>query len=100
MWKTAVLGALLTVAAVPALAADAASGTTAAAAKMAPGTVSMDQAPAGIQKLTERVSTLEKRMNQLGVAEPAPAPTPEELQRAKLAEEQHQEFLNQVWTAP
>jgi hypothetical protein len=99
MWKTAVLGALLTLAAAPALAADAASGA-AATAKMAPATVSMDQAPGGIQKLTERVVALEKRMDQLGVADPPPAPTPDELRRAKLAEEQHQEFLNEVWSTP
>ncbi len=34
------------------------------------------------------------------VADPPPAPIAAELKRAKLEQEQHAEFLNQVWSAP
>ncbi len=98
MWKKAILLATLGLAATPALAADASSQATAATAQLAPATLALDKA--GIQKLTERVVALEKRMDQLGVPEPAPAPTQADLERAKLMEWQHQEFLNQVWNMP
>lgn len=98
MWKRAVLVATVGLAALPAFAADASSQATAATAHLAPATLALDKV--GIQKLTERVVALEKRMDQIGVPEPAPAPTQAELERAKLMEEQHEEFLNQVWNMP
>ena len=98
MWKMAVLMASLGLTASPAFAAEATSQATAATAKLAPATLALDKA--GIQKLTERVVALEARMDQLHVPEPAPAPTQAELERAKLMEWQHQEFLNQVWNMP
>ena len=98
MWKTAVMASFLALAARPVLAADSASSAAAATANLATGTVVLDKA--GIQQLTERVVALEKRVDQLGVADPQPPPTQAELKRAKLFEAQHQEFLNQVWTAP
>lgn len=96
MWKRAILVAIVGLAAIPAFAADTAGA--ASTANLAAGTVVLDKA--GIQQLTERVVALEKRVDQLRVPEAEPPPTPAELKRAKLMEEQHEEFLNQVWNMP
>ena len=98
MWKTAIFAGFLGLAASPTFAADTASAATRATASLAPGALTLDRA--GIEKLTDRVSLLEKRLDQLGVPEPAPAPTAAELKHARLMEAAHQEFLNQVWSAP
>ncbi len=100
MWKTAVLAIFLSLAASPALASDATSGASAATAGLSAGTTALDEAPVGIGRLTERVVELEKRVDQLGVADPPPAPTAAELKRAKREQEQHAEFRNQAWSAP
>jgi hypothetical protein len=100
MWTTAVLATLLSLAASPALAADAASGASGATAGLSAEPTAPDEAPVGIRRLTERVVELEQRVDELGVAAPPPAPTAAERKRAKLEQEQHEEFLNQVWSAP
>ncbi len=100
MWETALLAILLSLAGSPALASDATSDARAATAGLSAGTIAPEEAPVGIGQLTERAVDLEKRVDQLGVADPPPAPTATELKRAKLEQEQHEEFLRQVWSAP
>jgi hypothetical protein len=100
MWKTVLLAILLSLAGSPALASEATSDVSAATAGLSAGATALDEAPVGIRRLTERVVELEQRVDQLGVADRPPAPTAAELKRAKLEQEQHEEFLNKVWSAP
>ena len=100
MQKTALVALLLTLAGGPALALDATSNARAATAGLSAGTTALDQAPGGISQLTERVTEVEKRVDQLGVADASTAPTAAELKRAEREQERHEEFLRQVWSAP
>lgn len=99
-WKAAALAMLVSLAASPALASDAAADASAATASPAGETTALDQDAGDIRRLTERVVGLEQRVEQLGVAGPSPAPTAAELKRAKQEEERQAEFQHQVWTMP
>jgi len=100
MNRTAVLALLLSLAASPALASDASSDASVAAANFAAGTTSVDQDAADIRRITARIAQQEQSVGQLGVADPPPARTAAELKRAEQEEERQAEFQHQVWTMP
>jgi hypothetical protein len=101
-WKAAALTVLFSLAAGPALASNGTAGDGAATAGLASGTTALEQDgdAVDIRRLTERVVGLERRVDRLGVAAPAPAPTAAELKRARQEEERQAEFQKQVWTMP
>jgi hypothetical protein len=97
-WKAAALAILFALVAGPALASNVTSGVGAATADL--GTTALEQDAVAIRRLTERVAGLERRVGQLGVTAPSPAPSAAESKRASQEEERQSEFQQQVWTMP
>jgi hypothetical protein len=60
----------------------------------------VDEAAAGLGRLSERVVGLEKKVDRLSMPDLRAAPTDAEPKRARLEQERQAEFLNQVWTGP
>jgi hypothetical protein len=99
-WRAAALAILFSLLAGPALASNVTSGVGVATADLANGTTALQQDAAAIRRLTERVAGLERRVDQLGVTAPSPAPSAAESKRASQEEERQSEFQQQVWTMP